>query len=270
MAQLEHDPKLIERLALAYTGNAAAHLELTEAPLHDREILTFGGSQHELLGASSLVIAASYWSLIDPNRAVVLYRHATAVYRAMGHSYWMVLALASGSRNDIFRIPSAFDEMSAPTPQAIAFAMVAEAMGNSERQSKREERLNTAWRHVGNAPVGRLGIPLDHYGRCAEAMRAARNSRNIERFFTEAGNYVRRAAEIVRTASHDQFHWRRLQSTVLPAEPEAVAMTTAMSIMAHAAFRMPITEMSELDAHGRLLVDMGEQMRNAAQREGER
>jgi hypothetical protein len=101
-------------------------------------------------------------------------------------------------------------------------------------------------------------------------MRAARNSRNIERFFAEAGNYVRRAAEVVRSASHDQFHWRRLQSTVLPAEPEAVAMTTAMSIMAHTAFRMPITEMSELDAHGRLLVDMGEKMRNAAQREGER
>ena len=270
MAPLEHDPKLIERLAVAHEGNAAAHLRSAEDQAKHSEARRPGWNQHQMLGASSLAIAASYWSLIEPRRAVALYRRATEVYRAIDHSYWMVVALASGGGRDVRSMPSAIDEMSAPSPQAIAFAMVGNEMTNNERGGKREERLNSEWRHVGNVPVGRLGIPLDHYGRCAQAMRAARSSKDIDRFFTEAGNYVRRAAEVVRSASHDRFHWLRLQSTILPAEPEAVAMTTAMSTMAHTAFDIPITEIPELDAYGRLLVDIGEQMRNAAQRERER
>jgi len=143
--------------------------------------------------------------------------------------------------------------------------MVGNDVTRSDRSNVRTERLNAEWRHAGNIPVGRLGIQLDHYARCARAMRTARSERNIERFFAEAANYVHRAAEAIRGASHDRFHWRRMQSTILPAEPEAVAMTTAMSMMSHELFQLPISEIPNLDLHGRLLVEVGEEMRNAAQ-----
>src|SRR6266702_4547012 len=115
----------------------------------------------------------------------------------------------------------------------------------------------------------RIGTMLATSRSAASAFRsttmlAARDKKNVEHFFAEAANYVQRAAEIVRSASHDRFHWRSLQSTVLPAEPEAVAITTAMSMMSHAMFQRSISDMPNLDAHGRLLVEVGEGMQGAA------
>ncbi|HEX9198735.1 MAG TPA: hypothetical protein VF865_04205 [Acidobacteriaceae bacterium] len=202
--------------------------------------------------------------MITPSKAILCYRRATEIYRAMNHSYWIVLALASGSANEIAAMSSVTDETSALSPQVVAFAMVGNEMSEADLRGARAERLNAHWHHAGNIPIGRLGIPLDHYARCAQAIRAARDKKNVEHFFAEAANYVQRAAEIVRSASHDRFHWRSLQSTVLPAEPEAVAITTAMSMMSHAMFQRSISDMPNLDAHGRLLVEVGEGMQGAA------
>ncbi len=266
MLELEHDPHLIERLALMHEGNADAHLKRTANQHNDVDAPRSGfiWGQQEMLAASGFVVAASCWSLIAPERASLLYRRVTPMYRAMGHSYWMVLALASASEDEIAAMPSAIDDTRDPSSQSVAFAMVGNAMADIDRQSARTERLNAEWGHAGNVPIGRLGIPLDHYARCAHAIRAAREEKNIERFFAEAGTFVQRAAEAIRSASHDRFHWLRLQSTILPAEPEAVAITTAMSMMSHSIFRTPITEIPNLDAHGRLLVEVGDEMRKAA------
>jgi hypothetical protein len=270
MLKLEHDPQLIERLALMHEGNAKAHMKRAAEQHEVGDAPRSGWSQHDVLAASGFVIAASYWSLIAPRTAMLLYRSAAEIYRARKHSYWMVLALASASENEIATMPSVIDGTLAPGPQTVAFAMVGNAMSDSDRQGVRAERLDTHWRHVGNVPIGRLGIPLDHYARCAQAMRVARAEKNIEYFLAEVANYVHRAAEVLRSASHDRFHWMQLQSTILPAEPEAVAMTTAMSMMSHQIFGIPISDMPDLDAHGRLLVETGDEMRNAARGENER
>jgi hypothetical protein len=128
------------------------------------------------------------------------------------------------------------------------------------------------WRQVGNYPVGRLGVPLDYYARFAKAMHYAREKKDPGIFLAEAGNYVNRAAEVLSSASHDRFHWLKLESTIRPAEPEAVAMTTAMAIISHSMFNTSIREMPHLDEHGRLLVEVGDDMWRAAQRpdEGQR
>jgi hypothetical protein len=248
-----------------HEANAALHLKYVAERLQTHERLERPQlSQHEMLAASGFVIAASYWSLIDPRRAVTLYRRASETYRSLGHNYGMVLALASASLDEIPTMLSVVDEMPAPSPQAIAFAMVANEVADADRRNKRAELLDTHWRHIGNSPIGRLGIPLDHYARCARAMRAARHDKNAEAFFAAAANFVSRAAEVLRSASHDRFHWLQLKSAILPAEPEAVAMTCAMSIMSHSMFKMPIAKLPDLDTHGRLLVELGDEMRNAA------
>jgi hypothetical protein len=182
----------------------------------------------------------------------------------LGHGYGIVLALASASFDDLGKILSTVDETAAPPPQTIGFAMVANEFSESNASGKRIEKLNAEWRHAGNVPIGRLGIPLDHYGACAQAMHAVRHDQRIDYFMKAAAGYVNRAAEVLRTASHDRFHWSRLRSSILPAEPEAIAMTTAMSMMSYALFKMPISELPDLDDHGRLLVNVGDDMRNAA------
>jgi hypothetical protein len=271
MPKLELDPQLIERLALTHEGNAIAHISLAaEERREGADAPRPGWAQHHMLGASGFVIAASYWSLIDARKAVALYRVATKIYHDMGHGYWMVLALTSANENEITPILSVVDETPVPSPQTVAFAMISNEMYDTDRHGARAERLNAHWRQVGNYPIGRLGIPLDYYAHCAQAMHAARAEKSAERFIVEAVNYVHRAAEVLRSASHDRFHWLRLESTILPAEPEAVAMTTAMSTMSRALFGVPITEMPNLDEHGRLLVEIGDEMWEAAHRDSER
>jgi hypothetical protein len=263
MPELEHEPELIDRLARVHEGNAVAHLKRA-AEQHEIDAAPrMGWSQHLMLAASGFVISASYWSLIAPSRAVAHYRQATEIYRALGHSYWMVLALASASENDIASMPAAIDETPTPSPQTVAFAMIGNEVANADRSGVRAERLNEHWRHAGNPPIGRLGIPLDYYARCAQAMRAARTKKDMARFIADAAAYLHRAAEVIRSASHDRFHWLGLQSTILPAEPEAVAIATAMSMMSHALFDRPISEIPSLDAHGRRLVEIGDELRDA-------
>jgi hypothetical protein len=257
---------LIQRLALVHEGNAAVHLRRTP-----EQYATSAGphswSQHEMLAASSMVIAASYWSMIDPQKALAAYRKSTDIYRRMGHSYWMVLALVSANSDAIIEMLSEFDETTPAGPQNIGLAMIGNQIINSNRREARAEHLNAYWRETGNVPVGRLGIPLDYYVRCAEAIRTTRGGNNRRRFFAEAANYVNRATEVIRTASHDQFHWLRLRSTVLPAEPEAVAVTMALAMVSRESFELPISETPGLDVHGQLLVRIGDDMRKAASRD---
>jgi hypothetical protein len=107
-----------------------------------------------MLAASSLVIAASYWSMINGGRAVTLYRKASEVYRDMGHGYGIVLALASGTLTEIKSMLSAIDEMREPSPQTVAFAMIANEI-STVGHGLRRERLLTRWRQIGNYPIGR-------------------------------------------------------------------------------------------------------------------
>lgn len=262
MQEIELDREFVKRLAVMHQGNATAHLNRVRKNLsNERTIMAW--TQHEMLGASGLVISASLWSLVDAAKAVEIYRRASTIYRQLDHSYWLPLALVSASDKTLAEIRSSLPDAPTLNAQTVAFGLISNELFYRERDAADTERLRNQWRHLGNIPVGRLGIPLDHYGQCADAMRDARHERRIGRFMEAAANYVRRAAEVVRGASHDRFHWRRLHSSILPAEPEAVAMTTAMSIMAHDVLKTSITEMSDLDRYGRLLVETGERMRQA-------
>jgi hypothetical protein len=262
--EMEYNSKMIERLALLHQGNASAHLNRIPEGRERRDSHRSGWTQQSMLAASGLAIAASYWSLIDPRKAVDCYRRSALAYRTIGHGYWIVVALASGNQELIAEVLYMIDEERSPSPDRIAFAMVANEMSGGDGRGRRMDTLRAHWEHAGNAPIGRLGIPLDHYARCAEAMREARSDRSARSFFTEGANYIHRAAEVIRTASHDKFHWSNFQSTILPAEPEAVAMTSAMSRLSHDMFKTPITEISNLDSHGRLLAQVGEAMRTAS------
>ncbi len=159
-------------------------------------------SQETMLAASGLVIAASCWSLIEPKKATTLYRQAAQSYRDLGHSFWLVLAFASGNTREIASVHSWIDEQHDLSHLAVAFGMVDDAMGDRESLGDRFERLASQWRHLGNVPIGRLGIPVDNYGQCALAMRAAlRHEQRPEIFVSQARNYISRAAEVRRTAS---------------------------------------------------------------------
>jgi hypothetical protein len=273
MAETEFDLRYVRDVAEMHEGMARAHLRratnlegANDASAPDRRQLPREWSQDEMLAASGLVTAASCWSLVEPRRAASLYLQAAEIYRIMGHGYWVALALASGNTREIEKLADWIREVRTPSHLAVAFGMIGNALLERGKSAGPWERFETHWQHVGNVPVGRLGIPLDNYGRCAQAMRAVGDEQRPAPFAREAGNYLARAGEVRRMASHDTFHWRRLMSTVLPAEPEAIAMTRWMSAMSHTMFGVPLAKLiPDLDPHERVLVEVGEEMRAATE-----
>src|SRR5262249_19348169 len=192
------------------------------------------------------------------------YRNAAQMYRSMGHDYWIVLETVAANWREISKLAPTISEISASRPELIGFAMVTNEAFESENREKRSERLNSLWQHAWNFPSGCLSISLNFYGRWAQGVRSARSEKNVNRFFAECAIYVERASEVLRLASHDRFHWTRLQSTILPAEPEAVAVTKTMSMLSHSLFWKTLIGISNLYEQGRFFVRIGEEMRKAA------
>jgi hypothetical protein len=225
-----------------------------------------------MLAASGIAIAASLWSLVAPRSAVQRYRLAAETYRHLRHDYWIPLAIASGSAAELARGPGALAEAGTLSPQAVAFGMLALEMpgvGDADAAGAASERLHAAWRATGSVPVGRLGLPLELYVRCAEAVRRVRLERDADRFVDDAAAYVRRAAEVLRSASHDRYHWTTLHSAILPAEPEAAAVAVLLAATTRESVDLPLGRVlrRDLDAHGRRLVEVGDELYEAGRLE---
>jgi len=261
MAEPEYDLELLERLAATTEGNALAHLELAEHSETPEHVWLM----HRMLAGSGLVIAASYWSLIDSRRAIADYRRAARLYRAMRHSYWMVAAMAAADGKMLRAAAREQQDHSEASPLEVAFGLVTEGMSGADFTG---ERLTGAWQTLGNVPVGRLGIPLNHYGNCRTAMLHAQAG-DREIFTRHARTYLERAAEVIRMARHDQYHWQRLQSSILPAEPEAVAVTSALSLTARRSLGMSLMEIGVEDRQSRTLIEVAESLSRAAATEDE-
>jgi hypothetical protein len=270
MVDVEHNDALLDRLARVHEGNAKAHLRRIQERPERKDHKPRNWSTDQMLAASSLVISGSYYSMIAPQKAVQVYRQAAQIYRDLQHPYWVVLAVASAGERDIDAVNGTMAEVFASTAHEIAFGMIASQIPGTRLHESADEHLMAQWRSAGNPPVGRLRIPLDYYGSCAQAMRVARERNDFGAFVTAAANFLHRASETIRTASHDRFHWHRLQSAVLPAEPEAVAMAAAMSMVSNELFQTRLTQLPDLDSGSQLLVRIGESMREAGRGRSER
>jgi hypothetical protein len=265
------EPLPSDTLASICEGNAARHFARWREPDESEQDRL---SQDAMLAASGFAVAGSLWSLTEPRRAAECYLRAAKLYRRLGHSYWIVLTLASGSRRELPSILRTVDEAPPLDPQGTAFALIANELQNNnnddDRHELRAEHLRGIWRHFGDVPIGRLGIPLDFYAHCASAMRVARLEKNSGQFVAALTAYMGRASEVIRAARHDRFHWDRMISTLLPAEPEAIAMTTAMSEVSHSVFEKRLVELNGFGEDGARLAEIGDKMQDAEDDEGER
>jgi hypothetical protein len=154
-------------------------------------------------------------------------------------------------------------------PQGTAFALIANELEDDDRRQSRSERFRGSWRHFGDVPIGRLEIPLDYYARCAQAMHLARLENNREPFVAGLRSYLGRVSEGINAASHDRFHWNRRMSALLPAEPEAIAVTTAMSRISHSLFETRLVELGGFSEDGSRLAEIGDKMQSVSDDEGE-
>jgi hypothetical protein len=267
---LEWDESLVQRLARATEGNALAHLAAVREP--PRERMGIGSNwpeatrseQHMMLAASGLAIAGSHWALIDSSGAKRCYFAATEIYRTLRHPFWLVLALCSASQEAMRFLAEALSlqfERSTMSAEEVAFMMIAGEMPDlKESFIGIQETLGRHLREVGNAPVGRLGVPMEDYLRCRDTLHNA-PSLDPRTFASGVGSYLHRATELVRSARHDGFHWRTLRSGVLPIEPEALAVAVAATSVSHSVYHEPVA-MPDSDPAETLLMEVAEDMQS--------
>jgi hypothetical protein len=231
---LELDPKRVRRAAEVYEGHGRTTLA-GAADQPDGEIV--------MVGASSLVIAASYWSLLNSRRSRGIFLEAARAYHGMKHPFFITLAICG---EDPQLVANAAEAATGRTRQetidlmepaillhdilammgAMSFSPQEDVVGRVTRLLQRTE----AYRFD---PIGRLDLPAHLYFDLTSAMRraASHDDPNMEAMRTTLARFLQRVDESVGAAMSNQFHWKRLRSNVLPVEPEVLAGCMAADFM---------------------------------------
>lgn len=204
------DSERLSKLAYVYAGYAHASRE--------------DESQEILINrASTLVIAASLFSLFDVEKARECYWAAFQEYRQLKIPFALTLAVCSTKPEPLDSFPFE-QQQDAPYTRATAdyyFQKLAHdfwlhgSHADPDVFSKPDRQL-----------VGRLGLPMNLYTR---VYRSAFPFSNHDKVLSPIADLLNRVAEVTRVAMQDEFHWQRLYSTILPIEPEILA--TLLSVV---------------------------------------
>lgn len=168
---LQLDPGLLRRSAELYEGFGRSYeAQATNEP--------FGNSA--LLVASSYVIAASYWALLEPSRATLLFRAAMAAYGRTDHPFRIPLAICAGEKSYVEaylqdRLFGTHERTGHPSESGNVVYDLLAAIG-TVRPDSPEDGTHSIGRvlEISNATpfvqAGRLGLPLYLYRAMATAM----------------------------------------------------------------------------------------------------
>lgn len=233
---LNLDRGMLRVAADAYEGLARVYAEQRGA-----------ASDAGLLEASCLVIAASSAALLDVRESKDLFRRAAESYMAMANmggesqrrrrmdgaeldhgkgSFAILLAICGMDVQLTVTLLEAIDRRKThfSSPDTLAALLVARAMLTFSGV-RLEGRHELPWlmeeaRSMSAYEVGRLGIPLSHYVNLARLSRRdlgfEEESKFVSLVFARVGDFVEGAV-----GTKD---WSRLQSQVLPFEPELLVI----------------------------------------------
>jgi hypothetical protein len=196
--------------------------------------------------ASLLSIAGSYWSIVDISKAIAVFAEAAGIYARIGHPFAQVTGVCGALRelptaqsNDIgrddFEGAASADLLGTTWEFAVDRERSAPVYARLEGAAALEEQ--TLW------PVGRLGLPFALYVDVCSASVELLSRRFDDAGLTEVGDvprrfresvyrYLLRTEELVAGAMADTYHWRGLHSSLLPVEPEAIALCATACLTA--------------------------------------
>jgi hypothetical protein len=247
---LEHD--LLKRVAHRTHQWAQAIANRLENDQEQEESGQLTPSQSEALrteAASLFTIAGSYRMLLNPNLARQSLEPAALHLTASRTSFAYPVAICGGSSE--LALISLLDAVPAITPADQANALLAWGwMDVAEDQEQPQGRVSSEGlrdpfesrhrvffaremlrghldqaRASAQAPVGRLQIPLGAIAHVVNAAdRVAQEQEGPARLSTALHDALVRMHDVTAVAMADRYHWRRLMSSVLPVEPEAVVL----------------------------------------------
>jgi hypothetical protein len=197
-----------------------------------------GAPQTRLLqSAALLTAAASYWILIDPHRSFSLFADAGNLYADLGRSFAYVASICGAVR----QLPhlaalQIYPETDMGAEEA-NYLLLREAWNSALDIAQPDPAFGSNLRvdsgNRGAWPTGRLRIPqrsqlavLRNSIELTDRWSSKEEIRYIgqDQFIRDLQSFLARADEQVEIAMSDHYHWRRLQSSLLPVEPEIVAV----------------------------------------------
>lgn len=214
--------------------------------------------------SSRLLLAGSYWLLLDADRAAVCFERASVVLADSLHQQTAEhrQLLSEAISPDLSRIaaativlcvlagtppsPVALKLVNAsvaanPFPDLLAVLSLVTALENARGLDPTNDsaHLTELFVRYRATPIGRLGVPLRLYQQLAEALSLPRTEmiRATGSWFNTIG---RRISDAVGAAQVDRYHWRMLYSTLLPFEPEVLSLFVTYEIRRQRLRELPV------------------------------
>lgn len=182
--------------------------------------------QPDLRAATMSVLDASCGVLMDSHASQPLWQVAYGLYADLGHPYADLLAVCAGLTDFEYSLSRPPRTALALLCRLIALAWLTVATPRSGNNYGEElENLGPLVTSMGAPCPGQLGLPLHHVNQFASIL----STDWLESGFTRrtaatAEHLLRRAADTVRAAQEDHYHWRRILPGFMPVEPEWLAL----------------------------------------------
>jgi hypothetical protein len=182
--------------------------------------------------ASLYAIAGSYRLVLEPRKAVASLRSAAAHFATTGSLFAHPLAVCSGDTSADW-IGEFAEDGRALSPNERQLILLRLGWLDALKGGRDQEIHAALFAHIDRAApdsaaaVGRVRVPLDATMRLlvsVDRMSGGNGDREIRQVVASVHDFLIRAYDVTAAAMSDRLHWRSLMSSVLPVEPEAVAL----------------------------------------------
>jgi hypothetical protein len=179
-----------------------------------------------LYGATMAVFTASCWTLIDARASQQWWWDAREQYADLGHPYADLLAVCAGMTE--LNLTEIRSPQSALSVQCRTLLLAWLSLVEPKHASHRNELLECSEMSAVNlaaARPGQLNLPTYHVQNFARLLYEDFRQQNLsDRTIDIARHLLRCAADKVRTAQADRYHWYRILPGFMPIEPEWLAV----------------------------------------------
>lgn len=198
----------VETIAKAYRGYAKA-VENSDAVRNEPWV------------GSSYLISASYFLLFDPQSAVEMFYSAALSYKKMQHPFWIVCGICSNNFDDLLNYN---DLKESYFPSGNSESYFYRTLSKFYQSEDFFEPLESHQRLRGKIPGTDIpyAIVFDVMSE-SNGWESRINPKDLPRL-SRFSELLRRAFEPTALSRLDNFHWKMLQGTVLPFDPQSVAL----------------------------------------------
>jgi hypothetical protein len=187
-------------------------------------------SRSAAVSATMAMLAASCWTLVDRREGLARWQAAYERCRLINHSYSGLLSVCAGVRHEEKNLSGPARTAVAVLSRLLNLAWLAALQPESISQYHDQvQHLGSKVEALGGQFPGQLRLPLRRVYLFSEAVcgswpdpAAASSAR------ASAEHLLRIAADVVRAAQDDQYHWRRILPGFMPLEPEWLALGRIM------------------------------------------